>query len=94
MFLCFDKFSYASCLKDNMGKTISTLGGVKQEVRDEILQFLSYSEGELPFKYLRIPLSTKKSLFTQWVSLIEKIISRITSWTSKKLNNHMLKEYN
>lgn len=40
----------------------------------------------MPFKYFGIPLSTKKMSLIQWQPLIEKIIARIASWTSKKLS--------
>nr|XP_010314353.1 uncharacterized protein LOC104645042 [Solanum lycopersicum] len=41
---------------------------------------------ELPFKYLGVPLSTKKMSVMQWYPLIEKIMARITSWTARKLS--------
>lgn len=41
--------------------------------------------GDLPFKYLGVPLSTKKLSTLQWYPLIEKIISKISTWTAKKL---------
>ena len=41
---------------------------------------------ELPFKYLGVPLSTKKMTVMQWYPLIEKIMARITSWTARKLS--------
>ncbi|XP_070014563.1 uncharacterized protein LOC142175548 [Nicotiana tabacum] len=52
----------------------------------EIIQKLSYTIGELPFKYLGIPLATKKLSLIQWHPLIEKIVARIFSWTAKKLS--------
>lgn len=39
----------------------------------------------VPFKYLEIPLSTKKLTLLQWQPLIDKIIASISSWTAKKL---------
>nr|XP_016514969.1 PREDICTED: uncharacterized protein LOC107831694 [Nicotiana tabacum] len=36
--------------------------------------------------YLGVPLSTKNISFIQWLPLIEKIVDRITSWTTKKLS--------
>ena len=41
---------------------------------------------ELPFKYLGVPLSTKKLSIIQWYPLINKIMARIKSWTAKKLS--------
>ena len=41
---------------------------------------------ELPFKYLGVPLSTKKMSVMQWHPLIDRIMSRINSWTARKLS--------
>lgn len=61
-------------------------GGVKQEDKDNILRHLGFVHGTLPFKYLGVPLSTKKLTLLQWQPLIEKITAKITSWTAKKLS--------
>ncbi|KAL3326576.1 hypothetical protein AABB24_037315 [Solanum stoloniferum] len=41
---------------------------------------------ELPFKYLGVPLSTKKLKVIQWCSFINKIMFRINSWIARKLS--------
>ena len=41
---------------------------------------------ELTFKYLGVPLSTKKISVMQWHPLIDRIMSRINSWTARKLS--------
>ena len=53
------------------------------EVRQQIIQQLGYTMEELPFKYLGVPLSTKKLTIIQWYPLIDKIMERINSWTAK-----------
>lgn len=83
---CFNQFSGASSLKANLGKCLIYFGGVSREDRDIILKELGLSEGELPFKYLGVPLSTKKLSLVQWQPLIERIVTRISSWTGKKLS--------
>lgn len=83
---CFTTFSEASGLQPNLIKSSIYFGGVAQIERDTILLQLGYGHGQLPFKYLGIPLSTKKLSILQWQPLIQKIINRITSWTSKKLS--------
>ncbi|KAH0768980.1 hypothetical protein KY290_012961 [Solanum tuberosum] len=82
---CFMQFSNASGLKANLGKSCAYFRGMQAQVKEDILHHLGYSSGKLPFKYLGVPLSTKKLLVMEWQSLIEKIISRISSWTTKKL---------
>ena len=56
------------------------------EVKQQIVQQLGYNMEELPFKYLGVPLSTKKMSALQWNPLIEKIMARINSWTTRKLS--------
>ncbi|WMV07514.1 hypothetical protein MTR67_000899 [Solanum verrucosum] len=82
----FMVFSKASGLQENMNKSSIYFGGVAQSEKDRILQVLGYTQGDLPFKYLGIPLSTKKLTLLQWQPLIEKMVGRITSWTAKKLS--------
>ncbi|XP_069143462.1 uncharacterized protein [Solanum lycopersicum] len=56
------------------------------EVKQQIIQQLGYTMEELPFKYLGVPLSTKKMNIIQWYPPIDKIMARINSWTPKKLS--------
>ncbi|XP_070016028.1 uncharacterized protein [Nicotiana sylvestris] len=56
------------------------------EKRDTIVQELGLLEDELPFKYLGVTLLTKKLSLVQWQPLIEKIVARISAWTTKKLS--------
>ena len=86
MQLCFSQFSQASGLQANLSKSSIYCGGVQQEVKNQIVQQLGYNMEELPFKYLGVPLSTKKMSVMQWYPLIEKIMERITSWIARKLS--------
>ncbi|XP_019235766.1 PREDICTED: uncharacterized protein LOC109216090 [Nicotiana attenuata] len=86
MFQYFSQFSEASGLQANLGKSSVYFGGVKQEMKKQIIDHLGFAHGELPFKYLGIPLSTKKIALIQWQPLVEKITAKITSWTAKKLS--------
>nr|XP_009608206.1 uncharacterized protein LOC104102245 [Nicotiana tomentosiformis] len=70
----------------NLGKSSVYFGGVKQDVKEQILAHLGFEQGSLPFKYLGIPLSTKKIALLKWQPLIEKITTKIFSWSAKKLS--------
>nr|XP_009797675.1 PREDICTED: uncharacterized protein LOC104244069 [Nicotiana sylvestris] len=83
---CFNHFSQVSGLQTNLKKSSMYFGGVQKSTRVEIIQKLGYTIGELPFKYLGIPLATKNLSLIQWYPLIEKIVARIFSWTAKKLS--------
>lgn len=50
-----------------------------------ILSEFGMHKGELPFKYLGVPLSTKKLTVLQCQPLIKKVLERIESWTAKLL---------
>lgn len=81
---CFQQFSCASGLKANLDKSCAYFSGVPQRDKDVIIQKLGHNTGELPFKYLGVPLSTRKLTLLLWQPLIEKIVKRIASWTAKK----------
>ncbi|XP_075079797.1 uncharacterized protein LOC142165056 [Nicotiana tabacum] len=86
MYQYFSQFFEASGLQANLGKSSVYFGGVKQKVKKQILDHLGFVQGELPFKYLGIPLSTKKIVLIQWKPLIDRITAKISSWTAKKLS--------
>ena len=50
------------------------------------MQNLKFVKGELPFRYLRVPLSTKRISIVQCKPLIDKMLSRVTCWTTKFLS--------
>ena len=84
--MCFSQFSQASGLQANLSKSSIYCEGVQQEVKQQIMQQLGYRMDEIPFKYLGVPLSSKKMSVMQWYPLIEKIMARINSWTARKLS--------
>ncbi|XP_019258261.1 PREDICTED: uncharacterized protein LOC109236524 [Nicotiana attenuata] len=82
----FTQFTEASGLQENLSKSEAYFGGVQETERQQILQCLGFTSGELPFKYLGIPLATKKLSLMQWQPLIEKMTRKITSWTAKNIS--------
>lgn len=61
-------------------------GGVSPGIQQQILEFLGIVKGELPIRYLGVPLSTKKLSAVQCQPLLDKMLGRITSWTAKFLS--------
>lgn len=55
-----DKFAAASGLKANQLKSCIYFGGVHNEIKQEILQLFGMVEGQLPFRYLGVPLSSQR----------------------------------
>lgn len=60
VFECFQKFSLASGLMANQGKSSIYFGGVPANVPQKITQLLGFPTGTLPFRYLGVPLSSKR----------------------------------
>lgn len=82
----FQKFSLVSGLCANQSKSCIYFGGIKIEEQTDILQEFGMAQGELPFKYLGVPLSTKKLTVVQCQPLIKKILDRVECWSSKLLS--------
>uniref|UniRef100_A0A1U7YVC8 Uncharacterized protein LOC104248562 n=1 Tax=Nicotiana sylvestris TaxID=4096 RepID=A0A1U7YVC8_NICSY len=82
----FNHFSEVSGLKANMEKSVLYIAGVTKEFKKMILEEMQFILGELPFKYLGVPLSSKKLTVQQCMPLIEKITSRINCWTAELLS--------
>ncbi|XP_070054488.1 uncharacterized protein [Nicotiana tomentosiformis] len=83
---CFDQFSIASGLKANLNKSLVYFGRVDTTEHALILHQLGYVKGDLPFRYLGVPLTTKKMTVSQWKPLIDKIVAKISSWTARKMS--------
>ncbi|XP_060210853.1 uncharacterized protein LOC132637842 [Lycium barbarum] len=70
----------------NIDKSSIYFRGVNPELQQSILQCLGFTQGDLPFRYLGIPLSTKRLSILQCKPLIDKMLARIQSWTTKFLS--------
>ncbi|XP_019233197.1 PREDICTED: uncharacterized protein LOC109213816 [Nicotiana attenuata] len=81
----FYRFSQASGLQANASKSAIYMAGIDQKAREEILQTLGFNEGKLPFRYLGIPLDSKKLTIAQYIPLVEKITTKVTCWSAKFL---------
>lgn len=82
----FLQFSKASGLEANPNKSSIYLAGVNQDFKADIISRLGVSEGMLPFRYLGIPLDSKKLDIQHYLPLIEKITARVRCWSAKLLS--------
>ncbi|XP_060182493.1 uncharacterized protein LOC132612187 [Lycium barbarum] len=82
MYTIFQEFSSVSGLIANKDKSSIYFGGVPNEDQRRILYFLGIPKGELPIKYLGVPLCAKRISVVQYQPLLEKMLGRITSWTT------------
>ncbi|XP_075111508.1 uncharacterized protein LOC142181830 [Nicotiana tabacum] len=81
----FKTFSEASGLTANQNKRCIYFGGVDLVNQGKIMDILGYNKGELPFRYLGVPLSTKKLSIIQCEPLIDRMLNKIQCWTTKFL---------
>ncbi|XP_060180113.1 uncharacterized protein LOC132609918 [Lycium barbarum] len=86
VFDCFQRFSKASGLIANTGKSSIYFGGVDERTQQVVLERLKFSKGTLPFRYLGVPLSTKRISVMQCTPLLDKMIGKVTQWTAKLLS--------
>ncbi|XP_021729481.1 uncharacterized protein LOC110696493 [Chenopodium quinoa] len=86
MFKAFQKFSRASGLEANLLKSEVYFRGVSTELQNTLLESLGMFAGAIPFKYLGVPLSSKKLTIQQCKPLVNKIASRIEGWASRFLS--------
>ncbi|XP_021776382.1 uncharacterized protein LOC110740209 [Chenopodium quinoa] len=73
------KFSSASGLSANLSKSEVYFGGISEIDQDNLRNILGMSKGSLHFRYLGVPLSSKKLTIAQSRPLIERVTARIDS---------------
>ena len=82
----FESFEKWSGLKISIEKSTLYLAGVEEEDENRILSNFPFAKGELPVRYLGLPLMTKAMRQQDYFPLVEKIRSRISTWTSRFLS--------
>ncbi|KAJ9542753.1 hypothetical protein OSB04_029259 [Centaurea solstitialis] len=80
------EFGEISGLKPSIEKSAVYFSNVDSITRHGILQLLSFQVGALLFRYLGIPLSSKRLAVSDFAPLISKVRSRILNWKSKFLS--------
>ena len=82
----FHGFSRASGLEVNEGKSSAFILGATTNSKKDVLDILSMPEGAFPFRYLGVPLHSKKLNIHDCRLLVDKILGRIKFWSSKLLS--------
>jgi hypothetical protein len=70
-------FEWLSGLKINCSQSEAYVFGMIEEAQERISRMLNCQLGELPLKYLGIPISDVKSCMTAFCGLTEKVSNRI-----------------
>ncbi|XP_074304886.1 uncharacterized protein LOC141639737 [Silene latifolia] len=82
----FATFSAASGLQMNKQKSNIYFTGVQRQIKDYIISISGCVEGQLPFKYLGVPITAGKLGKADCEVLIEKIVERIRSFGARKIS--------
>lgn len=82
----FDQFSCATGLKANPAKCKIYFGGTDVQTQKNIGIMINYRIGTLPFKYLGVPLSTRKLTINQCQPLIDRMLKKIQHWSANFLS--------
>ncbi|XP_074289322.1 uncharacterized protein LOC141614477 [Silene latifolia] len=79
-------FSAASGLKVNAAKSEVVFNGVTTSLKDDIIQVSGFQEGNLPFKYLGVPIQPGRLLRKDCRVLTDKIVRKIRGIGARKLS--------
>ena len=83
----FADFEVISGLKINLEKTVLYMAGQTVEQEAETLASFPFASGQLPVRYLGLPLLTKRMTVSDYMPLVEKIRKRMSSWTGRFLSH-------
>ena len=78
----FDIFTEWSGLMISIAKSTLYLAGVSENETNNILSNFPFAKGDLPVRYLGLPLMTKMMRKQDYFPLAEKIRGRISTWTT------------
>ncbi|KAL2237973.1 UNVERIFIED_CONTAM: hypothetical protein Sindi_0989000, partial [Sesamum indicum] len=81
-----DRFGDWSGLRLNAQKSHLILSRAAQGMKEELLTMLEFQEGQLPIRYLGLPLISSKLSISDCLPLLNKIESRIAGWEGLALS--------
>ncbi|KAL9246131.1 hypothetical protein vseg_019705 [Gypsophila vaccaria] len=82
----FETFSLASGLTMNKAKSQLFFNGTSLKTGNQLQLLTGMPQGSLPFKYLGVPISSRKLAVMDCEVLIEKAVSQIRAWGARKLS--------
>ena len=82
----FDEFASWSGLNISIEKSTIYMAGVSDEEKSRVLQNFPFAERTLPVRYLGLPLMTKAMRKQDYLPLVERVRSRVSTWTCRYLS--------
>nr|XP_043625578.1 uncharacterized protein LOC122597003 [Erigeron canadensis] len=81
-----DEFRMVSGLSASMPKSTAYFCNVLHAVKSVILSILPFEEGQLPVKYLGVPLVSSRLVVRDCKLLVDKVQKRVNDWRNKFLS--------
>ena len=81
-----NRFENFSGLQVNKQKSAIFIVGVNDDVKNDLVNTTGFSLGSFPMKYLGVPLISTRLSHCDCQPLLDKIMARIQSWTSRSLS--------
>ena len=81
-----NRFENFSGLQVNKQKSDIFIVGVNDDVKNDLVNTTGFSLGSFPMKYLGVPLISTRLSHCDCQPLLDKIMARIQSWTSRSLS--------
>ena len=82
----FEDFAAMSGLKISLEKSTLYTAGLSEAQEGDILTCFPFASGKLPVRYMGLPLLTRRMTINDYMSLVEKIRKRMSSWTGRFLS--------
>ncbi|XP_010666883.1 uncharacterized protein LOC104884000 [Beta vulgaris subsp. vulgaris] len=82
----FQMFSDASGLEVNKQKSEIYFAGVNENDMQRVVDVSGFAKGALPFRYLGVPITTRKLQKSDCNILMSKMTGRIKTWSSRHLS--------
>ncbi|KAL0378723.1 UNVERIFIED_CONTAM: hypothetical protein Sradi_3177800 [Sesamum radiatum] len=83
---CLQEFRDISRLAVNTSKSSMFTAGIVDNALDGILARTEFTRGEMPVRYLGIPLAAQRLSVTDYSPLVDRIAHCISKWSAKSLS--------
>ena len=82
----FQAFTICTGLKANLAKSQIVFGGDCNQVHQERLNIIGFTEGQLHLRYLGVLITSSRLSKLECKALVEKISGKITTWSSRHIS--------